>query len=427
MKASATILGISLTALWAAAWAQSGDPEVELGVTTGRVTLMPIEMENFVLPGAAGEAPQWMRQLDDLLHRDLDYSDLFRITRWYLYPGEPASPSSRALVRGTIERVQNGWLLRGRVEELPGQRLIFQEQYRFTQDSARDAVHHFADDIVERLTGQVGISRTRIAFVRIEGEARDIWLIDADGERLERFTSDRSINISPAWSPDGTRIIFTTYVAGSPQLAEKAVGGAVRMISTLEGLNTAGEYSPDGSLIALTLSPDGDADIYLLSMQGAASRRLTRTRGIDTAPSWSPTGRQIAFVSDRSGSPQIYVTDTNGGGLHRLTFSGSYNASPSWSPTGDRIAFVSRDTYWLNLYVMGTSGDKLRPVVYGRGECENPSWAPDGRHLVYSALRGDQRRLYIVDVETGRERPLTLDLGDCYGPAWSPKTPVSRR
>ncbi len=408
--------------------AQGRDPEVELGVTTGHVQLMPIEMENFVTPGLPGEAPRWLRQLDDILHRDLDYSDLFRITRWYLYPGEPAESSSRALVRGSIERAGESWILRGRVEELPGQRLIFQTEYAFTRAGARDLVHQFADDVVDRLTGQVGISRTRVTFVRVEGDAKEIWLIDSDGASAERITSNGSINLSPAWSPDGSKLLYTTYTRGSPELAEKSlVAGTSRWVSTAEGLNIAGEYSPDGSRVALTLSHDGDADIYVLPQGGGEPRRLTRTRGIDTAPTWSPTGAQIGFVSDRSGSPQIYLMDSGGGALRRLTFSGSYNASPAWSPRGDQIAFVSRDTYMLNVYVIGAGGDGLRPIVYGRGESENPSWAPDGRHLVYSCLRGGERGLYVIDIATGRERPLTSGLGDCYGPAWSPVPPGTRR
>lgn len=396
-------------------------PEIDLQGVTSTTQLIRIEMENFVLPGAVGEAPPWMRELDDVLFQDLDYADLFETTRWFRYPGEPAYPNSRALVRGVIERAGGGWVLRGRVEGLPGNDLIFQNEYPFTRLGARDAVHRFADDVVARLTGQVGIARTRIAFARQAGpNNKELWVVDPDGEDLQQLSFDGTLNLSPKWDPRGGRLYFMSYRRGRTDIGVLEVAtGQVQHLDVGAGLNSTPVPSPDGATILFTKSVDGGSNLYTVRTDGTGARRLTSSRGIDTSPSWSPDGERIAFVSDRAGSPQIYVMDRAGRNLHRLTLAGNYNAAPAWSPRGDRIAFVSRDGYVLNIYVMSVDGRAIRPVVYGKGDCENPSWAPDGRHLVYSALRGDERRLYVIDVETGRDRALTTGSGDCYGPTWS--------
>ena len=141
--------GVVMAACGSRSALASDVPEVEIGVTASTVQLMRIEMENFDLPGLPGDAPVWMRALDDILVQDLQYSDLFRITRWFLYPGDPAHPTSRALIRGSVEPSGTGYVLRGRVEELPWRKLVFQKAYTFPMARARQVAHRFADEIVE--------------------------------------------------------------------------------------------------------------------------------------------------------------------------------------------------------------------------------------------------------------------------------------
>ena len=93
--------------------------------------------------------------------------------------------------------------------------------------------------------------------------------------------------------------------------------------------------------MALTLSKDGNPEVYVLNLSTGALRRLTSNAAIDTEPSWSPTGREIAFVSDRAGPAQVFVMDAEGTNVRRLT-QGGFNTQPRWSPKGDIIAYTSR-------------------------------------------------------------------------------------
>ena len=131
-----------------------------------------------------------------------------------------------------------------------------------------------------------------------------------------------------------------------PDLFEARLGARPRRLSRHAGLNIGAAFSPDGRTIALTLSKDGNAEIYLVrAADGEILARLTDHPGIDASPSFSPDGAQLAFVSNRQGSPQIWVMPASGGAAKRVTFQGNYNQSPRFSPRSDdsQIAFTGRD------------------------------------------------------------------------------------
>ena len=125
-----------------------------------------------------------------------------------------------------------------------------------------------------------------------------------------------------------------------------AGGGRARRVSKQPGLNTGASWSPDGRSIALTLSYEGNSELYRISPDdGRILARLTQSPAIDSSPSFSPDGAQIAFVSNRQGSPQIFVMSSSGGGAKRVTFQGKYNQTPRFNPRTDKpqIAFTGRD------------------------------------------------------------------------------------
>ena len=110
-------------------------------------------------------------------------------------------------------------------------------------------------------------------------------------------------------------------------------------------MNTGASWSPDGSKIAVTLSKDGNPEIYVISAgDGSVLTRITDNKAIDTSPAWSPDGASIAIVSDREGGPQIFVAPAGGGAAKRVSKNGSYNTTPAWSPSPpgvERLDFQS--------------------------------------------------------------------------------------
>jgi TolB protein len=271
--------------------------------------------------------------------------------------------------------------------------------------------HRFADQIMLSLTGELGPFSSKIAFVsnRGNGRAKELFITDLTGTDVEQVTRDYRINLGPSWNPSGTALVYASYKQGGPYpyRLDLLSGQASRLYSTV---GYSSRWSPDGSMIAVSLEQQGNSDLYLISPEGRLIRRLTESSDIDVSPAWSPDSQQIAFCSNRSGGPQIYVMNVNGGSVRRLTFRGDYNTSPAWSPKGDRIAYTSR-AGGFRIMTVGVSGGDPQEISAG----EDPSWSPDGRYLVFST-RG---RLRIASKDGRSVKQLTGGGGDDTSPAWS--------
>jgi TolB protein len=329
---------------------------------------------------------------------------------------------AQALVKGTYSQDGRDLIVECRLYDVGGQRMITGKRYRGPADAASSIMHRCADEIMVRFTGEPGIAQTKIAFLSLQNGYKELFVMDHDGANVRQLTHDRSIVLSPAWSPDGKEIAITTYRDRNPDLFAIGLDGdGRRPLSQQPGINSAPAWSPDGSRIAFVLSKDGNPEIYTMSRKGTDLRRLTNHPAIDTSPAWSPTGRQIAFVSDRSGSPQIYIMDAEGSNVRRLTYQGNYNASPAWSPRGDRIAFASMEGGRFDIYVINVDGSGLQRLTMGNGSNENPSWSPDGRFLVFSSTRSGVSQLYRMYDDGSGQQQLTAFQGGALSPVWSPR------
>jgi TolB protein len=360
--------------------------DVRIDITSGQTRRIRIHCESLRPDGDRG-AGETSVQADAVLANDLETSAVFTVTRSWVAGEQPFDVQAVVGGKWTV----NGSQVRftGEVRDMPARRPILVKEYRAPLTQWRELVHRFADDVVLQFTGEAGVAGTRIAFVDVEGRDKELCVMDLDGTNLRQLTHDRSIALSPSWSPDGSLLLFTSYRGGKgPQVfVTPASGGKIFLISGRAGNNTSASYSPDGREIACTLSLDGNPEIYLLDARGGSPRRLTNSRSIDTSPSWSPTGREIAFTSDRTGTPQVYVMDREGGNVRRLNYEVNYTDSPAWSPRGDRIAFVARNGSGFDIYVCRPDGSDSRLVVSGRSN-ENPHWSPDGSRRPTTAEAG---------------------------------------
>ena len=393
--------------------------DVRIDITSGEGRRIRIHCEAMVAAGDRS-AGSWSVQADEVLAHDLDWSAVFAVSRGWVAGQQPVEV--QAVVGGHFTVSGNQVRLAGEVRDFPARRPIMAREYHASLKDWRTAVHQFADDIVLQFTGELGVSQTRIAFVGQSGRVKELYVMDYDGARLTALTNDQSLASSPAWSPEGSLLLFTSYRGGAgPRLfVVSSNGGRPFLVSGRAGINTCGSYSPDGRQVVCALSFEGNSEIYLLDARGGSPQRLTNSRGIDTSPTWSPTGREIAFTSDRSGTPQVHVMDREGGNQRRLCFEVDYTDSPAWSPKGDRIAFVVRSGGGFDIYTCRPDGGDTRLAVSG-GSNENPRWSPDGRHLVFASNREGGHGLYITDLDGTPPRRLITGSLDSLSPAWSPR------
>lgn len=356
------------------------------------------------------ENPQFLKEVSDIDRRE----GKIVFKEWSLLGAD-------ALVKGSFFIENDNLVIEARLFDVHRGKQITGKRYSAPKKTMRKMIHKFSDEIIYRFTGKKGIAQTKIAFEsKFEGR-KEIYIMDYDGHNIQRFTTHRSLSLSPEWSPDGTKLLFTSYRDNNPDLyAMDLEAGEIKPFSVIPGLNIAPAWSPDGKKIALVLSKDGNPEIYSMDLSGKNLQRLTASRAIDSSPSWSPNARQIAFTSDRSGSPQLYVMDSEGTNLRRLTYEGSFNDQAAWSPKGDRIAFVSRKDGLFNIFTMNVDGSGVRQLTSHSGNNENPSWSPDGRFIAFSSTRNGQAQIFIMNANGTNQKLLTSLRGGGYNPAWGP-------
>lgn len=409
--------------------AAQGVPDVTLGVTKTAFAKIDILVGTLDVLSGGLAAVEAAAALERTLTRDLEFSGLFRVGSGE-QPATAGDLNFEFAIRGSVEGPLRDAQQTGRdapttvsldLVTHPGGQLILNKQYRPLPDQLRTTAHHFANQVVEMLTGEPGIALTRIVFSRGSADRRDLWVVDYDGESLLRLTANRTLNLCPAWSPDGFEIAFTSYQNGLQGLFSlKTATGEVRRIIAQEGLNLGADWHHTGRELAVSLSRTGDPDIYRVSPQGEILHRVTGLPSIEISPSWDPSGRDIVFTSDRTGTPQLYVIGSEGAGSRRLTFEGRYNDSASWSPTGDNIVYATRETDVTQLVLIRPTGEDRRLLTDWRWRnCEDPSWAPDGRHIVFASDRTGAFKLYVMDVVDGDVRQLTFGDEPDITPAWS--------
>ena len=290
-------------------------------------------------------------------------------------------------------------------------------------DEYRHLMHRLSNEIILKLTGHKGIFLTRLAFVGTATGEREIYACDYDGHNVRPLTNDKSIALLPRWSPDGKKIVYNSYKkknSGPMLYLRDLVTGNLRRLSGRSGLNIGACWAPDGKELALTMSHEGNPDIFTIDLQGKILKQLVKHWGIDVSPAFSPDATRLAFVSNRSGSPQIYLMEISSGRVDRLTYEGKYNTSPAWSSL-NRIVFVGKTDGNFDVFTLEPDGGRTKRLTANTGNNEDPCWSPDGRYIAFSSDRTGQYHIYIMNANGRTQRRVTFEKGKQTSPSWGPE------
>ena len=422
--------------------------QLEIDITSGHIEPLPIAVPPFfaATPGAAGLGAD----IAAVAANDLASSGLFRPLAAAGMPLEPdADPAvarprfdawrtteAQALVAGRVALGEAGAAtIEFRLWDVLSERHMIGFNLRAPREKWRRLAHLAADEIYRRVTGEEGYFDTRVVYIAETGphdaRVKRLAIMDQDGANVRYLTDGGHLVLTPRFSPTLHEIAYLSYMEGRPRVYLRHIDtGREEILGDFQGnMSIAPRFSPDGEKMAMSVSFDGNAEIYELDLRNRAQTRLTNHPAIDTGPSYAPDGRRIAFESARSGGQQIYTMNVDGSGeALRISFGEGRYATPVWSPRGDWIAFTKSRGGAFYIGVMRPEGEDERLLAQGF-LVEGPTWAPNGRVLMYyrnfpagEGGRGDRVRLYSIDVTGRNEREIPTPT-DASDPAWSPLNP----
>jgi len=399
----------------------------------------------------AGEAQQFMDAFNRTLWNELQNSGQVKMIPKTFYPlqipQQPADfktpPQMPAMTQWSSPPLNANWLAFGYTAAQNGQLVLYGWLFNVLQPTPQSAqvlgkmylgsldeagamkvARDFAADILKQF-GAKSLAGTKIYFVSDRTGHKEIWSMDYDGTHEAELTHYGSITTFPSVSPDNTKIAFTTYAKGQPQIFVHSLetGHKLPFYNQSASMNAASDFTPDSQrLLFYSTASGGFAQIYTARNDGGNLQRITNCRCIDVEPKINPkTGADIVFVSGRGGLPQIYKMNADGTDVVRLTNGEGEATNPSWNPDGQHIAFAwtkGFDPGNYNVFVMDIATRDIVQLTHGEGRNENPTWAPDGVHLAFASKRGRASQIWTM-LANGEEKQQLTNVGSNEKPVWS--------
>ena len=185
-------------------------------------------------------------------------------------------------------------------------------------------------------------------------------------------------------------------------------------------------WSPDASRIAFTSSRDGSLDLFIADSDGSRIGQLTNGGPFNGFPDFSPDGMRILFSSNRIDRDDLYIVNVDGSGMFRLTESVGSDVDAVWGTGGDEIVFASDRDGDFDIYRLRFADTRAIQLTNFPGDARNPSISPDGRSIIFSVQSGRLQGIYRMRADGSGLRALIRDGWEYKTPAWSPGRPVDR-
>ena len=399
------------------------------------VIAIPVLATPKVVDTPSGSTWALANQMADVIAGDLKTSSSFSVAdvksqRIPSYP-EVTAPSypewqgagAKVLLSGFVEARQDGRLMVGcYVYDVKSERELARKGFLVVPADWRRAAHKCADLAYTGVTGNGSMFDSRVAYIAQSGPAstpvKRVAVMDLDGTNFTYLTTGETGGITPRLSPKTQRLAYTSFAGGEPHVVIIDLANNKEQTVFPGGTSFAEAFAPDGQSLALSVTVNGNTDIYGVNPDGTGLRRLTISPAVDTEPDFSPDGKQIVFSSDRSGSQQLYVMNADGTGQRRISFGAGEYGSPAWSADGKRIAFTNITGGSMRIGIMAVDGTSQKLLTSGPYDSQ-PTWGPSSDHVMFERknVATGHTNLFIIAVDGGEPERVSTPQ-DGTDPTW---------
>jgi TolB protein len=331
-----------------------------------------------------------------------------------------------AVVFGKIEQVSskvyNVYIY---IYDVLTEKSLYQKKIRVHNSGFRRIAHFLSDKIYYVLLGQKGAFDTRLSYVTVTensngGKTYKLQISDSDGFNPQTVRRSSYPILSPAWSKDQQKLAYVSFRNNRSEVFVMTpfMKTIPIKLPKFDGIASSPAWHPSGESLVLTISKNGNKDIYLYTFESKKLERLTKNISIDTEASFSPDGTKIAFTSNRTGQVQVYIKDLKSGKITRATFKGRYNAKPVFSPDGKDLALIHRVGKDYRLAILDIASRDLTVLTQNKSD-ESPYFSPNGGMIIFATNRDNKGILSIISLHNNQIVDLMQKEGEVREPSWS--------
>jgi Tol biopolymer transport system component len=255
-------------------------------------------------------------------------------------------------------------------------------------------------------------------------QGNNIYVMDADGSNSTLLAGDDGPDQAPSWSPDGTKIAYSSARDGNPEIYVMDADGSNKTRLTFNAASDQQPvWSPDGTKIAFIRHENLNFEIYVMNANGTNPVNITQHAANDVRPLWSPDGTKFAFFSDRSGNNEVYVMDSDWTNLVNITNNPADDAFADWSPDGSQIIFTSNRNDERSVFIMDADGSNPTELTTSTTWDSASMFSPDGAKILFASYRDFDIEVYVMDADGANQTRLTFRGGVDNSPNWQPLDP----